>query len=60
MLPEIKSFIDSADTEGAFFPPTEVFNEGFLLRAMFQFAIDHPGIGYGNENVNLVLGQYCD
>ncbi len=57
MLPEIQSFINSANTENTFIPPTEVYNEGFLLRVIFQFALDHPGIDYGNEDVNLILGH---
>ncbi len=66
MLPEIQKIIDSAVKDQAFFPPTDIFNEGFFLKILFQFALDNPDATYNNENVELILnhapgtGFFCE
>ncbi len=57
MLPEIQSFINSAYKDQAFFVPTEIFSEGFFLKVLFQFGIDHPDIAYKDENVGMILNN---
>lgn len=57
MLPEIQKIIDSAVMDQAFFPPTEIFNEGFFLKILFQFAMDNPDATYKHPNAELILNH---
>lgn len=57
MLPELQKLIDLAVRDKAFFKPTDIFNEGFLLKILFQFAIENPDVIYSSDKVNLVMSH---
>lgn len=57
MLPELQKLIDSAVRGKAFFKPTDIFNEGFLLKILFQFAIENPEVSYNSDKADLVMSH---
>ena len=57
MLPEFQKLVDSAVNGKTFFKPTDIFNEGFLLKILFQFAIENPEVSYNSDKVDLVMNH---
>ena len=41
-LERITRMLDGCDTEGALFPPTDLYNEGWMLRLVLDWFSEHP------------------
>lgn len=46
MIERIKGILERSDTDDRVMPPTELYNEGWLLRASLDWFADHPAISH--------------